>query len=92
MVTYISKHSIFIYLHQFHHRSFLHKVEVFTFCPGVLQRVAENIPFLQKLLILLIQLDRDRCFLGGILAVIQEEIVVFVFLIDSLLEKIIDFL
>ncbi len=72
----------------FHDCTFLNEEEVFALGPGVFGCVAVDLSLGQKILIFLIQLEGNGHLLGRNLALIQEKVIVNVFIVYLLFEEI----
>lgn len=66
MIANVCEYSVFIEMFDLHDQPFLNKEEIFSFSPSVLGGIAVYFPFFQKLLILLVQLQRNGDFLGRV--------------------------
>lgn len=75
-----------------HDCSLLDEEEILALGPCVFESVTKDLASLKKALVFLVKLIRDGQFVGGKVALIKEEVVIFIFIIDPLLEEIIDFL
>ena len=53
MIENIGKNSIVVDIFDLHNCSFLNEKEVFTFGPSIAKSITINLPFLEKLLILM---------------------------------------
>lgn len=79
---------------KFHYSSFLDKEKIFPFCPRIFQSVGKEFTLIirQELNILIVEIKFDGNLYMWILTVIEEKVVMDIFLVDSLSEKLVDFL
>ena len=79
---------------KFHYSSFFDKEKIFPFRPCIFQCVGKEFTLIirQEIDILVVEIKFDRNLYMRILTVIEEKVVMNIFLVDSLPEKFIDFL
>lgn len=89
MVTQVGKHLVLVDFDNFHDCSFLDKEEFLALCPCVLDGVTEDLPLLEIVQVLLVYLDIDRCLCARIVAVIKEEVIILVLVINTLTKQLV---
>ena len=92
MIGNVCEDPVVIDLFDLHDSALLYEEEVLPLRPGVLQRVAVDLPVVQELLVLLVQFVGNGTLLGGVFAFIEEVVVVFVLVADLFFEEVLDFL
>lgn len=92
MIAEISIDSVFVDMDNLHDCSFLNEKKIFALGPGVFEGVAEDFSLFEEALVLMIKLIGDGKFVGRIIALIKEEIIVLILVIDAFLEEVIDLL
>ncbi len=80
--------------YKFHDGAFFDKEEVLALGPGIFESVGEEFALVvgEELDVLVVELGLDRGFDRGVVAVVEEEVVVYVFLVDAFAEVLVDFL
>lgn len=86
MVAEVCVDAVLIDVHYLHDCALLDEEEVLALRPGVLQGVAEDLPALEEAFVLVVKFVGNGQLIGRIIALIEEEIVVLVLVIDPLLE------
>jgi hypothetical protein len=94
LVLYIGEYPIFMEEYKFHDGAFFDKEEVLALGPGIFEGVGEEFALVvgEELDVLVVKLRLDGGFCRGVVAVIEEEVVVDVFLVDAFPEVFVDFL
>lgn len=79
---------------KFHYSSFFDKEKILPFRPRIFQSVGKEFTLIirQELDILIVEIKLDGNLYMWILTVIEEKVVMDIFLVDSLSEKLVDFL
>ena len=75
-----------------HDCSLLDEEEILALGPGIFGSVAIDLSPLQELLVLFVEFLGDLDLLGGVFALVQEKVVVYVLIAYLFLEEIFDFL
>ena len=75
-----------------HDCSLLDEEEILALGPGIFGSVAIDLSPLQELLVLFVKFLGDLDLLGGVFALVQEKVVVYVLIAYLFLEEIFDFL
>lgn len=88
----ICENSVLIYKFNFDHTSFLDEEKLLSFCPSISQTVCIDLALFKLHLILIVLICRNPAHKLRCLAIIQEEIVVLVFLEDPFNEQLFYFL
>jgi len=94
LVLNISKNSVLMKGNKFHYSSFFDKEKILPFCPRIFQSVGKEFTLIirQELDIFVIKIELNGNLYMWILTVIKEKIVMDIFLVDSLSEKLVNFL
>ncbi len=94
LILHISKYPILMEEYKFHDGAFLDKEEILALGPGIFEGVCEEFALVvgEELDVLVVELGFDGGFGRGVVAVVEEEVVVDVFLVDAFSEVLVDFL
>ena len=92
LVLDVGEDSVFVEEDKFHDGALFDEEEIFSLGPGVFQRVSEQLTLIvgQKLNVFIVEVLVDGDFDGGVFGVVEEEVVVDVFLVDSFAEVFVD--
>ena len=88
----IHKNSIFIYLFHLQYATFFDEEEFFALCPGVFQCVSEYLTTFQVCLILVVLFWRNLLHKVGVFAIVEEKIIICIFVTYTLFEQLLYFL
>ena len=86
VVAEIGVDAVLVDVYDLHDSALLDEEEVLALGPGVLERVAEDLSALEEALVFIIEFVGDGELIGGVVALIEEEVVVLVLVVDALLE------
>ena len=92
MVLYVGEDSVFVEEDKFHDGAFFDEEEIFALGPSVFQCVSEQLTFIvgEELDVLVVEVLVNGGFDGGVFGVVEEEVVMDVFFVDSFAEVFVD--
>ena len=89
MVAEVGVDAVLVDVYDLHDRALLDEEEVLALGPGVLEGVAEDFAAFEEALVLLVEFVGDGQLVGRVIALIEEEVVVLVLIVDPLLEEVV---